>query len=943
MKREEPVDLSTSCSIKNTLAQAADNPAKFKQLTERDERVGVTTDECRLQEAPLTSKYAGAQPGEAVIETLHSSTPQNSTKVFGKKEISRKCPYCSQEWHNLENLQVFRDHLQTVHESDIGPCKNCSVMCSNTAKQIEHLVFCNTKKTSGPNLPYWNPTYHQEADSKYRAVGNGSFTCKICGKNTQGLAIIRQHVKKCEGLECHSCGQRIWMIQLFIHGSSHCTKLDDLSLWISELLASGKYFCGIGPCKFQGSRRHLYHHKLQAHPDQPPEIKHSSSPNSMVRRDVTNASKMLMYYCTHCPAKFWGPYQLRNHLSVCQAAKLSNRRYKPSSTNSPPPVVNIDDDDDDEEESKNGDTKSAISCGMKNDDKTGAISNSTAPTSDAVEGGIDFDWFRVSLATSNVVVNEFYCMCNICFSVFPDFQAAAGHGSRHHSVQVAAAAAVAAAGETSCNSGQIFAVLYACYQCNSPLASIQQLITHKAACFKGFSIFAPGIVYVNQPSKMPPAGQIDNILRNSSVIGTRPAGPPAASARHARRFNGRALGDYNPFPHADDGASAMEARADLFKRKREDSTTGNGAPSTKGKVVKCVICYETITGEVADHVNTHKVLLKDQELFRCPWCTSVSKRLKTILSHIQSDHKDMIKAQPGPKLQDGAPSMQASDSPIDDEIEVVGEVCGPGNFQRQAEPTYGMARLGPPATPPHLPLPSSCDTEASSLMSMPGQSTSSESSPVPKKMMRNKAEIDSADEGSDTSAETSEEDSDCDVVEKVSVSGKRTVTKHYICQVCGNKSVSRDKYLKHMSTLSVGKASRMTSAGDLSSAKAQKLYLKCGRCPRGGYVASKVTDLEDHYQRTHKALTRDCPFCEEYTTGIPLLFGHHIKFKKHSISKNQVLCQICQNAFSNYKNFRGHLYSKHNVQTSCQEDCYFYVVNLKGDQLIQLLEDNLTS
>merc|ERR1719289_638862 len=181
------------------------------------------------------------------------------------------------------------------------------------------------------------------------------------------------------------------MIQLFIHGSSHCTKLDDLSLWISELLASGKYFCGIGPCKFQGSRRHIYHHKLQAHPDQPPEIQHSSSPNSMVRRDVTNASKMLMYYCTHCPAKFWGPYQLRNHLSVCQAAKLSNRRYQPSSTNSPPPVVNIDDDDDDEEESKNGDTKSAISCGMKNDDKTGAISNSTAPSSDAVEGGIDFD------------------------------------------------------------------------------------------------------------------------------------------------------------------------------------------------------------------------------------------------------------------------------------------------------------------------------------------------------------------------------------------------------------------------------------------------------------------------------------------------------------------------------------------------------------------------
>ena len=78
--------------------------------------------------------------------------------------------------------------------------------------------------------------------------------------------------------------------------------------------------------------------------------------------------------------------------------------------------------------------------------------------------------------------------------------------------------------------------------------------------------------------------------------------------------------------------------------------------------------------------------------------------------------------------------MQASDSPIDDEIEVVGEVCGPGNFQRQAEPAYGMARLGPPATPPHLPLPSSCDTEASSLMSMPGQSTSSESSPVPKKV-----------------------------------------------------------------------------------------------------------------------------------------------------------------------------------------------------------------
>ena len=37
------------------------------------------------------------------------------------------------------------------------------------------------------------------------------------------------------------------------------------------------------------------------------------------------------------------------------------------------------------------------------------------------------------------------------------------------------------------------------------------------------------------------------------------------------------------------------------EKKREGEGVG------KGKVVKCVICYDTITGKVADHISLHKV------------------------------------------------------------------------------------------------------------------------------------------------------------------------------------------------------------------------------------------------------------------------------------------------------------------------------------------------
>jgi len=304
----------------------------------------------------------------------------------------------------------------------------------------------------------------------------------------------------------------------------------------------------------------------------------------------------------------------------------------------------------------------------------------------------------------------------------------------------------------------------------------------------------------------------------------------------------------------------------------------------KTKAFRCAICNERFLEALTmqKHVNSHTIKGPDGgKFYKCPCCEHVYKNPRLLVEHIKNNHRtDNI-------------AEKADLESTNDKISNVEK--DPLAIGKEPED-----KIHPTST------------EIKDKKCNVKQENSFEDDPEIKELddilnsfnnenveneilkERNKANIGSDDDGSDTSVDSDEETT------KDEVKKKKT---SFSCLYChkGPKTTfqSKDSLMNHQKDI-------------LGLKKNEKFFMRPHlNCPQCSFMIQCEVSMSQHLAEKHQVQDKKCDSCS-FQTNMTAIMNHHIT-NNHKDNVIHRTCAVCGIVLRDKKNLTGHYFSKHNI------------------------------
>ena len=302
-------------------------------------------------------------------------------------------------------------------------------------------------------------------------------------------------------------------------------------------------------------------------------------------------------------------------------------------------------------------------------------------------------------------------------------------------------------------------------------------------------------------------------------------------------------------------------------------------PGKKAKAFRCAICNERFleASTMQNHVNGHTVKGPDGgKYYKCPCCKHVYKNPRLLVDHIKNNHRT-------DNISDNGDRGSSSDSINNEEKDPLAvENETEGEAEKRGTNKYNMKKENSYEDDPEI-------KELDDILNSFNNGNESLKE-------RNKANIGSDDDGSDTSVDSDEDQERNQVKEKKKKNS-------YSCLYChkGPKStfLSKDSLMNHQKDI-------------FGLRKNEKFFMRPHlNCPHCSFMIQCEVSMSQHLADKHQVPDKKCGSCG-FETNMTSIMNHHIT-NNHKDNVIHRTCAVCGIVLRDKKNLTGHYYSKHNI------------------------------